>query len=34
MNDKRIDNIPMVLETVDPTIWPEEIKLLYSLVEK
>ncbi len=34
MNDKRFDNIPMVLETVDDTIWPEEIKLLYSLIKK
>lgn len=33
MNDPRIDNIPMVLETIDETLWPEEIKLLYSLVE-
>ncbi len=33
MNDKRIDNIPMVLETVDPTIWDKEIELLYSLID-
>ena len=31
MNDKRFDEIPMVLETIDATIWAEEIKLLYSL---
>jgi deoxyribonuclease-4 len=31
MNDERIDDIPLVLETIDETIWPEEIKLLYSL---
>jgi len=31
MNDKRFDEIPMVLETIDDTIWTEEIKLLYSL---
>ena len=31
MNDERIDNIPMVLETIDETIWKEEIELLYSL---
>ncbi len=31
MNDKRFDEIPMVLETIDDTIWAEEIKLLYSL---
>ena len=30
MNDRRFDNIPMVLETIDETLWPEEIKLLYS----
>ncbi|MCP4269235.1 MAG: deoxyribonuclease IV [Candidatus Brocadiaceae bacterium] len=30
MNDKRFDEIPMVLETIDDTIWAEEIKLLYS----
>jgi deoxyribonuclease-4 len=34
MNDARFDNIPMVLETIDETIWAEEIKLLYSMVEK
>ena len=31
MNAKRFDEIPMVLETIDDTIWAEEIKLLYSL---
>ena len=31
MNDKRFEEIPMVLETIDVTIWAEEIKLLYSL---
>ncbi|OQX73578.1 MAG: hypothetical protein B6D59_05190 [Campylobacteraceae bacterium 4484_4] len=31
MNDPRIDEIPMVLETIDESIWPEEIKLLYFL---
>ena len=30
MQDKRIDNIPLVLETIDPEIWAEEIKLLKS----
>jgi len=34
MNDERMDDIPMVLETIDETIWPEEIKALYDLVEK
>ena len=31
MNDPRLDGIPMVLETIDETIWKEEIELLYSL---
>ncbi|MDR0332614.1 MAG: deoxyribonuclease IV [Dysgonamonadaceae bacterium] len=31
MNDSRFDNIPMVLETPDESIWAEEIQLLYSL---
>ncbi|WP_321469627.1 deoxyribonuclease IV [Halarcobacter sp.] len=34
MNDSRMDDIPMVLETIDETIWPEEIKAMYNLVEK
>lgn len=34
MNDPRMDNIPLVLETIDETIWAEEIKLLYSLVNR
>ena len=34
MNDDRIDDIPMVLETIDDTIWAQEIELLYSLVKK
>ena len=33
MNDKRIDNIPLILETIDDSIWKEEIELLYSFVE-
>ena len=31
MNDDRMDNIPLVLETIDESIWKEEIELLYSL---
>lgn len=31
MNDPRFDDIPMVLETIDEALWPEEITLLYSL---
>jgi deoxyribonuclease-4 len=34
MNDDRIDDIPMVLETIDDTIWTQEIELLYSFVKK
>jgi deoxyribonuclease-4 len=34
MNDDRIDDIPLILETIDDTIWKEEIELLYSLQEK
>lgn len=33
MNDDRFNDIPMVLETIDDTIWPEEIEMLYSFVE-
>lgn len=33
MNDPRFDDIPMVLETPDPEIWPEEIKTLYSMIK-
>ncbi len=32
MNDSRLDDLPLVLETIDESLWPEEIKLLYSLV--
>jgi|FLOH01.1.fsa_nt_gi deoxyribonuclease IV len=32
MNDERMDDIPLVLETIDETIWKEEIELLYSFV--
>jgi len=32
MNDKRFDDIPMVLETIDETIWAEEIEMLYSFI--
>jgi len=31
MNDPRMDDIPLVLETIDETIWAQEIKLLYSM---
>lgn len=31
MNDARFDDIPLILETPDESLWAEEIKLLYSL---
>ncbi len=34
MNDSRFDDIPLILETPKEERWPEEIKLLYSLIEK
>jgi len=33
MNDERMDDIPLILETIDETIWADEIKLLYSFVD-
>jgi len=33
MNDKNMDDIPLILETIDETIWDEEIRLLYSFEE-
>jgi len=33
MNDKRLDDIPLILETIDESLWAEEIKTLYSLVK-
>ncbi len=32
MNDKRIDQIPMVLETINSELWREEIELLYGMI--
>ena len=34
MNDDRMDDIPLVLETIDSSIWDKEIDMLYSFVEK
>lgn len=31
MNDPRFDNIPLILETPDESIWAQEIEYLYSL---
>lgn len=33
VNDPRFDNMPLILETPDPELWPEEIALLYSLIQ-
>ena len=33
MNDQRMDDIPLVLETIDASIWAEEIRALYALIE-
>ena len=33
MNDERLDDIPLILETIDETIWVDEIKLLYSFID-
>lgn len=32
MRDPRFDEIPMILETIDSALWPEEIARLYSFV--
>ncbi len=34
MNDPHFDNIPLILETPDDTLWAEEIKMLYSFIGK
>jgi len=31
VNDPRLDNLPLILETPDESLWAEEIQLLYSL---
>lgn len=33
MKDPRFDNIPLILETPDESLWPQEIAWLYSLVQ-
>ncbi len=33
MNDERMNDIPLVLETIDETIWDREIEALYDMVE-
>lgn len=32
MNDERFDDLPLILETPDETIWADEIKLLYGMM--
>ena len=34
MNDSRSDNMPLILETPDESLWAAEIKNLYSLIRK
>lgn len=34
MNDDRFDDMPLILETPDDTLWEKEISLLYSFVKK
>lgn len=33
MNDTRFDDLPLILETPDASIWAKEIQLLYSLIK-
>jgi deoxyribonuclease-4 len=33
MNDPRMDDIPLILETIDESIWAQEIKELYALIQ-
>ncbi len=33
MRDERFNDLPVILETPDEDLWPEEIKLLYSMQE-
>lgn len=34
MKDPRFDNIPLILETIDETIWAQEIELLRSFIDE
>jgi deoxyribonuclease-4 len=34
MNDGRLDNMPLILETPEESLWEAEIKNLYSLIKK
>jgi deoxyribonuclease-4 len=33
MNDSRFDNMPLILETTDDSLWKKEIELLYSFTD-
>ena len=33
MNDERMNDIPLVLETIDETIWNQEIEAMYAMLE-
>ncbi len=33
MNDDRLKDIPLILETIDESLWPKEIELLYNFIE-
>jgi deoxyribonuclease-4 len=34
MNNRRFDNMPLILETPEESLWEAEIKKLYSLVKE
>jgi len=34
MNDTHMEDIPLILETTESMLWPEEIKALYARIEK
>lgn len=34
VNDPRFDDMPIILETPNPAIWPEEIKMLYGMIKE
>jgi deoxyribonuclease-4 len=33
MNDERMNDIPLVLETINSDIWSQEIESMYAMVE-
>ena len=34
VNDPRFDDIPLILETIDKSLWPQEIRMLYGLISR